>query len=111
MNKKITLLVLISLSSVSFIQNARAVDLDLGPLTNLIGTWESTKFGGVDVAPGQAGSKVGKGGPAVEPYYETITFEPAADATNTSEHLQLYITNKKFLEKEIMVNSMIKEVI
>ncbi|QUM86785.1 MULTISPECIES: heme-binding beta-barrel domain-containing protein [unclassified Moritella] len=102
MNKKVALLALISLSSVSFIQNARAADLDLGPLINLIGIWESTKFGGVDVAPGQAGSNVGKGGPAVEPYYETITFEPAADATNASEQYltALYYKQEVFRKRD-----------
>src|SRR5665213_1486277 len=39
--------------------------LDYGPLVGLIGTWKSAPNGGVDVAPGQAGSTVGKGKPAV----------------------------------------------
>src|ERR1039457_6492823 len=54
--------------------------LDYGPLVGLIGTWKSAPNGGVDVAPGQAGSKVGKGKPAVSPYYETITYTPAGEA-------------------------------
>src|SRR5665647_1969106 len=54
--------------------------LDYGPLVGLIGTWKSAPNGGVDVAPGQAGSKVGKGKPAVSPYYETITYTPAGGA-------------------------------
>ncbi len=83
--KKLTLLALIAFSPLSFSQAAIASNLDLGPLSTLIGTWKSTESGGVDVAPGKEGSKVGKGGPAVEPYYETFTFEPAADATNASE--------------------------
>src|SRR5665647_3866286 len=60
--------------------------LDYGPLVGLIGTWKSApNGGGVDVAPGQAGSKVGKGKRAVSPYYETITYTPAGGAVNASE--------------------------
>src|ERR1035437_8398506 len=59
--------------------------LDYGPLVGLIGTWKSAPNGGVDVAPGQAGSTVGKGKPAVSPYYETITYTPAGAAVNASE--------------------------
>src|SRR5664280_550458 len=83
--------------------------LDYGPLVGLIGTWKSAPNGGVDVAPGQAGSTVGKGNPAVSPYYETITYTPAGDAVNASEqHLAaLYyrqqvfakIDNKQFHDK------------
>jgi len=58
--------------------------LDFGPLAPLIGTWKSVEAG-IDVAPGQEGSSVGKGGPAVEQFTEVITFEPAADATNASD--------------------------
>src|ERR1035437_9568534 len=56
-----------------------------GPLVGAIGTWKSAPNGGVDVAPGQAGSKVGKGKPAVTPYYETITYTPAGGAVNASD--------------------------
>ncbi|AOK31116.1 MULTISPECIES: heme-binding beta-barrel domain-containing protein [Burkholderia] len=59
--------------------------MDFGPLAKLVGTWKTIESGGVDVAPGQATSKVGKGMPSVSPYYEVLTFEPAADATNASE--------------------------
>ena len=59
--------------------------LDYGPLVGLIGTWKSAPNGGVDVAPGQAGSKVGKGKRAVSPYYETITYTPAGGAVNASD--------------------------
>ena len=59
--------------------------LDYGPLVGLIGTWKSAPNGGVDVAPGQAGSKVGKGKVAVSPYYETITYTPAGGAVNASD--------------------------
>src|SRR5664279_2365605 len=56
--------------------------IDYGPLCGLIGTWKSASNGGVDVAPGQAGSTVGEGGRAVSPYYETITYTPAGGAVN-----------------------------
>ena len=59
--------------------------LDYGPLCGLIGTWKSDPKGGVDVAPGQTGSTVGKGKPAVSPYYETIKYTPAGGAVNASE--------------------------
>nr|WP_285378460.1 heme-binding beta-barrel domain-containing protein [Vibrio sp. B172a] len=59
--------------------------LDFGPLKSLIGTWKTVDSGGVDVAPGQENSIVGKGGAAVESFYEIITFKPVADATNASD--------------------------
>src|ERR1019366_10350795 len=59
--------------------------IDYGPLVGLIGTWKSAPNGGVDVAPGQAGSKGGKGKASVTPYYETITYTPAGGAGNASE--------------------------
>jgi len=80
--------------------------IDYGPLVGLIGTWESDPNGGVDVAPGQTGSTVGQGEPAVSPYYETITYTPAGGAVNASEqhlaalyyHQQVFATsdNKQF---------------
>src|SRR5664279_4124876 len=74
--------------------------LDYGPLVGLVGTWKSAPNGGVgvDVAPGQAGSTVGKGNPAVSPYYETIKYTPAGDAVNASEqHLAaLYYRQQVF---------------
>src|SRR5665811_1888987 len=72
--------------------------LDYGPLVGLIGTWKSAHNGGVDVAPGQAGSKVGKGKPAVSPSYENITYTPAGGAVNASDqHLAaLYYRQQVF---------------
>lgn len=48
-------------------------DVDYGPLTGLIGTWEGDK--GMDVSPEPDGTEE-------NPYYETITFEAAGDVTN-----------------------------
>lgn len=72
--------------------------LDFGPFQMLIGTWKSNDKGGVDVAPGRKGSPVGQGGPAVEPFYEIITFEPAADAVNASQQdlVALYYSQEVF---------------
>jgi len=76
--------------------------LDYGPLCGLIGTWKSAPPGGVDVAPGQAGTKVGQGNPATSPYYETITYTPAGGAVNASEqHLAaLYYRQQVFAKSD-----------
>src|ERR1035437_4225543 len=74
-----------SSTAVTVAETGVIAGLDYGPLVGLIGTWKSAPNGGVDVAPGQAGSKVGKGKPAVSPYYETITYTPAGGAVNASE--------------------------
>ncbi|MEX3971261.1 MULTISPECIES: heme-binding beta-barrel domain-containing protein [Paraburkholderia] len=61
---------------------------DYGPLAALIGTWKTVRDRGEDVAPGQTGSHVGRGGKAVSPYYEIITITPNIPDTNNSvEHL------------------------
>src|ERR1035437_9321003 len=72
--------------------------IDYGPLVGLIGTWKSAPSGGVEAAPGQSGSKLREGGPAVSPYYETITYTPAGEAVNASEqHLAaLYYRQQVF---------------
>ena len=57
---------------------------DYGPLAPLIGTWKSASATGVDVAPGQTGSAVGKGGKAVSPFYEIIKITPSIPDTNNS---------------------------
>ena len=86
MNKLVIPAILLASSTLAHADSDTTINgLDFGPLAQLVGTWKSTDSGGVDVALGQEGSKVGKGGPAVEPYYETFTFEPAADAKNASD--------------------------
>jgi hypothetical protein len=72
-------------ATTSYAQGTVINGMDFGPLAKFVGTWKTVESGGVDVAPGQAGSKVGKGSPAAEPYYETLTFEPTADDTNASD--------------------------
>jgi hypothetical protein len=66
----------------SFIINGQ--EQDYGPLAALIGTWKTVPSTGLDIAPGQTGSDVGKGGKAVSPFYEIITFTPNIPATNNS---------------------------
>ncbi|EOV0110564.1 heme-binding beta-barrel domain-containing protein [Vibrio parahaemolyticus] len=86
MKQNLLLIALLTAAPISFAQESTTVNgLDLGPLSKLIGEWRTSESGGVDIAPGQEGSKVGKGGPAVEPFYEIITFEAAADVKNASE--------------------------
>ena len=51
-------------------------DIDYGPLTGLIGTWEGDK--GMDISPEPDGTEE-------NPYYETIAFEAAGDVTNAEE--------------------------
>ena len=58
---------------------------DYGPLAALIGTWKTVPSTGTDVAPGQTGSDVGKGGKAVSPFYEIITITPNIPDTNNSD--------------------------
>jgi hypothetical protein len=57
---------------------------DYGPLAALIGTWKTVPSTGVDVAPGQTGSDVGKDGKAVSPFYEIVTITPNIPVTNNS---------------------------
>ena len=49
------------------------IDIDYGPLSDLIGEWKGDK--GIDVAPEPDGAEN-------NPYYETITFEAIIDVTN-----------------------------
>ncbi|OBT16936.1 hypothetical protein A9264_09400 [Vibrio sp. UCD-FRSSP16_10] len=72
--------------------------LDFGPLAQFVGTWKSVETGGVDISPAQEGTPQGKGGPAVTPFYEVMTFEVAADAVNASEQtlVALYYKQEVF---------------
>ena len=77
--------------------------MDFGPLAKLVGTWKSAETGGgVDIAPGQTDSPAGKGGSAVSPFYEVITYEPAADAKNASEQylVALYYKQEVFRKSD-----------
>lgn len=53
-------------------------DIDYGPLTGLIGTWQGDK--GMDVAPEPDGTEE-------SPYFETLTFTPIGDVTNAEEQV------------------------
>ncbi|ANS87343.1 hypothetical protein VSVS12_03642 [Vibrio scophthalmi] len=103
MKNSLLLAALLTASPLAFSQESTVVNgLDFGPLAKLIGEWKSAESGGVDIAPGQDGTKVGKGGPAVEPYYETIVFEPAADAKNASDQylVALYYKQEVFRKRD-----------
>ncbi|MCD1193147.1 heme-binding beta-barrel domain-containing protein [Vibrio cholerae] len=106
--KKNLILTTLALSSTFLSAQEQSIinDIDFGPLSKLIGTWKTADSGGIDVAPAQEGTTLGKGNPAIEPYYEIIKFEPAADAKNASEQYLVAISytqevfrkrdNKKF---------------
>ncbi|MEJ3634853.1 heme-binding beta-barrel domain-containing protein [Vibrio vulnificus] len=103
MKKSLLLVAILYASPLAFAQESTIVNgLDFGPLAKLIGEWKTTESGGVDIAPGQEGSNVGKGGPAVEPYYETMIFEPAADAKNASDQylVALYYKQEVFRKRD-----------
>ncbi|WP_429738725.1 heme-binding beta-barrel domain-containing protein [Enterovibrio makurazakiensis] len=94
---------LMALPSLSVAEESTIINgLDFGPLAGLVGTWKSVDSGGVDVAPGQEGTKQGKGGPSVKPFYETITFTAAADATNASDQylVSLYYEQEVFKKED-----------
>ncbi|WP_070967233.1 heme-binding beta-barrel domain-containing protein [Vibrio sonorensis] len=101
--KNVICLILLLTSPYATAQDSTIINgLDFGPLAKLVGNWKSDQTGGVDVAPGQAGTEIGKGGIAVEPYYETITFKPAADAKNASDQylVALYYEQEVFRKRD-----------
>ncbi|MEN9451620.1 MAG: hypothetical protein RLZZ369_679, partial [Pseudomonadota bacterium] len=57
---------------------ADEVEMDYGPLSALIGTWQGDK--GLDVAPEPDGKEE-------SPYFETITFTPIGDVTNAEQQV------------------------
>ena len=68
-------------------------DIDYGPLSGLIGTWEGDK--GMDIAPEPDGQEN-------NPYFETIIFEPVEDDISNAEtqtlvalHYRQIVTKKK----------------
>ncbi|MGY3572578.1 heme-binding beta-barrel domain-containing protein [Vibrio paucivorans] len=83
-------------------QHTEINGMDFGPLAPLVGTWKSVESGGIDMSPGQEDSDVGKGGPAVTPFYEVMTFEVAADATNASDQylVALYYKQEVFRKSD-----------
>ncbi|GAM68886.1 probable signal peptide protein [Vibrio sp. JCM 19236] len=99
--KKALLLALsaaVPFSAVADHDNTVINGLDFGPLAQLVGTWQSTAAGGVDISPAQTGTPQGEGAPAITPFYETMTFEVAADAVNASEQtlVALYYKQEVF---------------
>ncbi|RTZ17498.1 DUF1794 domain-containing protein [Vibrio aquaticus] len=98
MKKALALSILAAISTPALADHRIIDGMDFGPLAPLVGTWKSVDVGGVDMSPGQEGSEVGKGGPAVTPFYEVMTFEVAADATNASDQylVALYYKQEVF---------------
>ncbi|CAH7147333.1 conserved exported hypothetical protein [Vibrio chagasii] len=97
--KKVLALGIAAVISVPVFADHNTIDgMDFGPLAKLVGTWKSVETGGIDVSPGQEGTEVGAGGPAVTPFYEVMTFEVAADATNASDQylVALYYKQEVF---------------
>ncbi|QUM75789.1 FABP family protein [Moritella sp. 24] len=76
--------------------------MDFGPLAQLVGTWETMEGAGVDVAPAKIGSEQGAGSLAVSPFFETMTFEAAADAENASDQylVALYYKQEVFRKSD-----------
>ncbi|PQJ64065.1 hypothetical protein BTO10_04540 [Vibrio chagasii] len=98
MKKVLALGIAATISSPAFADHNTIDGMDFGPLAKLVGTWKSVETGGIDVSPGQEGTEVGAGGPAVTPFYEVMTFEVAADATNASDQylVALYYKQEVF---------------
>ena len=98
MKKVLALGIATTISFPAFADHNTIDGMDFGPLAKLVGTWKSVEAGGIDVSPGQEGTDVGAGGPAVTPFYEVMTFEVAADATNASDQylVALYYKQEVF---------------
>ncbi|MGF1851650.1 heme-binding beta-barrel domain-containing protein [Vibrio satsumensis] len=98
MKKLLALGIAAAISAPAIADHSTINGMDFGPLAKLVGTWKSVETGGVDISPGQEGTEVGAGGPAVTPFYEVMTFEVAADATNASDQylVALYYKQEVF---------------
>lgn len=98
--KLITVLGLVT--SLPVLANHNVVDgFDFGPLAKLVGQWESTDSGGVDVSPAREDSGFEAGLPAVTPFYERMSFEVAADAVNASDQYLVALYYKQEVFRKI----------
>ncbi|WP_394143096.1 heme-binding beta-barrel domain-containing protein [Vibrio atypicus] len=102
MKKLIALGISMAISAPVLADHNEIDGMDFGPLAQLVGTWKSVETGGVDMSPAQEGTEQGKGAPAVTPFYEVMTFEVAADATNASDQylVALYYKQEVFRKKD-----------
>lgn len=67
------------------------IELDLGPLATLIGTWKGDR--GMDVAPEKDGKEE-------NPYYETIVFESAGDVDNAETQFLVYVRYNQVVRRK-----------
>ncbi len=66
-------------------------DIDYGPLTPLIGSWQGDK--GTDIAPDPEGSET-------NPFYETIVFEPIGDVTNAESQILVALHYRQIVRRK-----------
>ena len=72
-------------------QNTETNNVDFGPLTGLIGTWQGDK--GRDIAPDPDGTEENL-------YHETITFEPVGDVTNAERQKLVVIRYSQVVHRK-----------
>lgn len=70
---------------------AESLELDYGPLTDLIGTWKGDK--GTDIAPEPDGSEA-------NPYFETITVIRAGDVTNAESQTLVAVHYRQIVQRK-----------
>ena len=66
-------------------------EVDYGPLRTLIGIWQGDK--GLDIAPERAG-------PEENPYYESLSVEPAGDVTNAESQQLVAVYYRQVVTKK-----------
>ena len=67
-------------------------DINYGPLTGLIGSWQGDK--GIDLAPEPDGEES-------HPYYETLTFKAAGDVTNAGKQTLAVLRYHQIVQRKI----------
>lgn len=66
-------------------------EIDYGPLTRLIGTWQGDK--GLDIAPEPVGTEN-------NPYYEAITFSAIGDVTNADSQTLAVVHYRQIVQRK-----------
>jgi len=67
------------------------IDVDYGPLKELIGSWKGDK--GLDVAPEPDGVEN-------NPYYETITYSAAGDVSNAESQVLAAVHYRQIVQRK-----------